>query len=139
METTGLAQGIVIDGGPGPPKAFPDVTIMFSDSSDRDALKSLESLDTRLLLPNANGEGIVVVGVLAPTVRHTSTGPGRSASEPYQEFCLSRWYLRAPFVRYLRIQTPLDETSGVEHDEQLRPEDFGSQIGGDLARFIRPR
>jgi hypothetical protein len=141
METTGLTSGIVGPGlprRPSQPKGFPDVTIVFSDGSDRDTVKALNSLAATVLLPNANGDGIVVFGVLDPTVRHTGTGPGRPESEPYQEFRLSRWYLRAPFVRHRFRKGPLD-TPAVEHDDRLRPEDFGGQVSGDLSRFVRPR
>jgi hypothetical protein len=139
METTGLTQGIVIHprslGPGGRPKNPPDVIIVFSDSSDHDARRALDNLDEELLLPNANGDGIVIVGALDPVVHQTTSGPGKPTSEPYQEFRLSRWYLRAPFAR-VRFHG-LDDPSAVELVDRLQPKDFRVPIAGDLARFIR--
>lgn len=140
METTGLTQGLVAVQDPAHNKTKNDrdlVTIVFSGNSDTDAVKSLEALDSELLLPNANGDGIIVAGVLDSVVHRTSSGPGKPTSEAYQEFRLSRWYLRAPFTRR-QISGP-DEPSTEEQVQRLRAEDFDGRVGGDLSRFVRPR
>ena len=138
METTGLTSGLLIPGAtraPGRPASSPDVMIVFSRDSEPDALEALGGLDATVLLPNADGVGLVVVGTLDPALRHTPSGPGRAMSEPYQEFRMARWYLRAPFLRRGGEQPPAN--ARVERAEGLRPEDFGGQVGGDLSRFVR--
>lgn len=147
LETTGLTSGILVPGSvrrPGQPEGFPDVMIVLSKDSDHDAVQALNSLDYKVLQPNGGarreGDGIVLVGVLDAKARHTPTGPGMAESEPYQEFHLSRWYLRAPFMRRLGVQTPVDDAPpGFQRDDRLRPEDFGNKISGDLSRFVRSR
>ncbi len=147
LETTGLTSGIFIPGSSrqlGQPEGYPDVYIVFSKDSDRDAVRSLEFLDYKVLHQNApaerEGGGIELVGVLNSKVRHTPNKPGMAESEPYQEFRLLRWCLHAPFMRLRRIQTPADDDwPGAQQDERLRPEDFGNKISGDLSRFICAR
>lgn len=147
LETTGVTSGILIPGTarrPGQPAGFPDVAIAFAKDSNADALQALESLDWRVLALNApaerEGDGMVLTGVLNPEVRHTPAGPAMADSEPYREFRLSRWCLRAPFMRLRGIQTPADEElPRVWEDDRLRPEDFGHKLTGDLSRFVCAR
>ncbi len=147
LETTGLTTAILVPGSDRPPgraALLRAVTIEFSKDSDPDAVRSLAALAANVLQLNApaegESEGIVIVGVLDPEVRHTAGGPGRAQSEAYQEFRLSRWYLRAPFQRQVGERVPLDsEAPPIEQADRLRPEDFGNRIGGDLGRFVRGR
>jgi hypothetical protein len=140
LETTGLTSGLIVPGASRPANAFagyPDVMIVFSPDSDREAVDALEQLAAEVLIPNARGAGLVVVGTLNPTPCQTQTGPGRPEAETYREFRLSRWFLRAPFLRQRR--QGLGEPPAVELIDRLRPEDFGGRVGGDLSRFVRPR
>jgi hypothetical protein len=142
-EVTGLTAHVRVAGSTRPSDGQPgfrDLAIEFSRDSDRDALETLYRLEAAVLYPNSDGETIIVVGTLDPTVRHTPDGLGRALSEPYQEFRLTRWYLRAPFLRQ-RLDGPDGpiENPEIEVVETLLPEDFGGRVGGDLSRFVRPR
>jgi hypothetical protein len=140
-ETTGVTSAVLM--GPSALDAGAvgrqEAAILFAADSNPDAMQSLHALDARVFLPNTGGDGIVVVGVLDDVVRWTPSAPDMAQSEPYREFHLSRWYLRAPFIRWTRETTPDDTDPRAVEDTKLRPEDFDGKIRGDVSRFVRPR
>lgn len=154
METTGLTSGILVPGfvpPPDRPEGFPDVSILFSEDSDRGAVLALHALDGKIFMPNSDGVqkdgGIVLVGVLDPEVRMSPSGPGMADSQPYQAFRLLGWHLRAPFPRWKSGMDDDPDWDGpgdpwypkIEHRDRLLPEDFERPVSGDLSRFVRSR
>lgn len=151
METTGLTQGIFVPGSVRPkelPEGFPDVKVEFSTDSDPDAVRAFHALRGEVLMPNSGGDrkhdGIVIVGVLYSDVRMTPDDPRMATSEPYQAFRLVRWYLGAPFPRWMITAEDEERHADgweptVAYRDRLTPEDFEVPVAGDLSRFVRPR
>jgi hypothetical protein len=88
-ETTGITSAIIINGKEAP--------ILFRSDSDPMALKALHALNWRVLLPNADGKNIFLIGQYFVEPKHTSKCEGCLQVEEYHEFKLVSWYITTPF------------------------------------------
>jgi hypothetical protein len=80
LETTGITSYVIIDG-----KEMP---IQFRADSDPLAVKSLNALNARILLPNSDGKKLFLIGQYFAEPRHTPGCPGCATIEEYREFRL---------------------------------------------------
>ncbi len=130
VQTTGITQFIVTADGD-------EMPIRFSSSSDQEALDALRGLKWNVLIPNANGVNMSVIGILDENIRHTPGGPYRAVNEKYQEFELHSWHIAVPFQRqYWKdgVEGP-DGTLLLDQKMHLDANDFKKKIDGDLSMF----
>lgn len=103
------------------------VPVVFSEGSDRKALRMLQALKPNILLPNANGRGIWVEGFLHDKEAHTELKPGEPA-EKVRVLTLKHWYIQTPFVEWVgQINRSRDEAAVRAPSIQrsgLSPSDF---------------
>ena len=128
-DSTGLTYSIIIN--------YRETFIKFSKDSDMVSRNRLENLNGFIFLANANGENIIIHGYLHPEIKWTQDScgvvvdihdllsqifkwkpycGGFPATQPYQEFTLTGWEMKAPFFA--------DEYEKKPSRSTLRPSDF---------------
>jgi len=117
-ETTGITSYVIINGKP--------IPIQFRADSDPLALKALGALDRRIVLPNARGKKIFLVGKYFAEVKRTRNCPQCAAAEDYHEFKLLDWYITTPFSAVRK---------DCETCPYLRKEDFRKKSSLELSDF----
>ena len=88
-ETTGITAYVIINGQERP--------IQFRSDSDPVALNALHALKWEVLLPNANGQKLFLIGQYFAEPKRTPSCERCPTAEEYHEFKLVDWYLTTPF------------------------------------------
>jgi hypothetical protein len=88
-ETTGLTARVIINGQERP--------IQFRPDSEPVALAALRALKWQVLLPNANGQKLFLIGQYFAEPKRTPSCERCPEAEEYHEFKLVDWYLTTPF------------------------------------------
>lgn len=135
-ETTGITSYAVING-----KHLP---IQFRADSDPLAVKSLNALNWRILLPNTNGKRLFLIGQYFAEPKRTARCDACPAVEEYHEFRLVHWYITTPFrivsedcvdCSYLR-----EENLRTKRNLELSDfQDFEGRESIDVSRFQRKK
>jgi hypothetical protein len=89
LETTGITSYVIIKDKKTP--------IQFRLDSDPLAVKSLNALKARVLLPNSDGKKLFLVGQYFAEPKRTRGCPQCATIEEYREFRLVDWYILTPF------------------------------------------
>ena len=136
LETTDITSYVIAEGK--------RVAIQFSDSSDARALAALEALRWQVLLPNADGRMIVVIGELGNEKKMTPSAPNMAQSQVYYDFRLTGWTIKIPFIhRDWKGGAPVpgERMVDTKRDHLVANDfrDFKGKAAIDLRAFERTR
>jgi hypothetical protein len=136
LETTGITSYVIAEGK--------RVAIRFSDSSDAPALAALEALRWQVLLPNADGRTIVVIGELDNEKKMTPSTPNMAQSQVYYDFRLTGWTIKIPFIYRdwkSGVPVPGERMVDTERDRLVASDfkDFKGKAEIDLRALERTR
>lgn len=135
-ETTGITSSVIVNGIKRP--------IQFHPDSDPIAVKSLNALSGRIILPNSNGKKMFLVGQYYTAPKYTPKCDRCPTVEEYREFKLIDWYIVTPFkvVRDDCENCAYLLNENLRTRQSLKREDFDNFDGResiDVSRFQREK
>ena len=135
-ETTGITSSVIVKGV--------ERRIQFHRDSDPVAVKALNALSWKIVLPNSDGKKLFLVGQYYAAPKQTAKCDGCSTVEEYREFKLLSWYIVTPF----KVVRDDCENCAYLREENLRTrrrleredfQDFDGKELLDVSRFQREK